>query len=215
MSQIITPDTKILTPEVEAQRAVKVHEFKKAIKALRYRVLGMAKAYELINETKLAAEWYLVHDAIDFCLVHHTGWRKDNITPSAMHQISLANDAMTFVGGLMFPARTIIATLLHDTPEDTPISHAEVRDNFGSESEEDVEILTKEYRGVKKDVAEYHREQASNPVTSVVKPIDRKYNLKTMCGVFKMEKQVSYCDETERDYFDMMKISRRLSLIHI
>jgi hypothetical protein len=212
---IVVPNSPIITPEIEAARAIKVQKFKDATKALRYRVLGMAKAYELINEQKLAAEWYLVHDALEFCLTHHTGWRKDNVTPSAMHQIALANDAMTFLGGLMFPARTIIATLLHDTPEDTPVSHAEVRDNFGAQSEEDVELMTKEYRGVKKDTAQYLKEQAGNPVTSVAKPIDRKYNLKTMRGVFKLEKQISYCDETDNpdesvyDFFDMLKEARR------
>lgn len=207
--QIITTDTQIITPEVAATRIIKVQEFKDATKALRYRVLGMAKAYELINEKALSDSWYLVHDALEFCLAHHNGWRKDFVTPSAMHQIALANDAMTYLGPLMFPTRTIIAALLHDTPEDTPISHSEVRDNFGPESEEDVEILTKEYRGVKKDVGEYHREQATNPVTSVVKPIDRKYNVKTMRSVFVLEKQIRYCDETEADYFDMLKIARR------
>lgn len=212
---IVVPDSTIITPELEALRAVKVQAFKDATKALRYRILGMAKSYEMINEQKLASEWYLVHDALEFCLAHHTGWRKDKVTPSAMHQIALANRVMTFLGGLIFPARTVIAVLLHDTPEDTPVSHSEVRDNFGPESEEDVEILTKEYRGIKKDIEVYHKEQASNPVTSVAKPVDRDYNIETMRGVFKLEKQISYCDETDNpdesvyDFFDMLKEARR------
>lgn len=143
MTAIINPDTEIITPEIAAKREIKVAEFKGQVAALRYRILGLARANK---------DWYKAHEALEFCLQHHTGWRKDNVTPSAMHQIQLANHAMTFLSDLMFPIRAVIAALLHDTPEDTPVSHAEVRYNFGPESEEDVEILTKEYRGAKKNI---------------------------------------------------------------
>ena len=200
MTAIITPDVEIITPEIAAKREIKVAEFKGQVAALRYRILGLARANK---------DWYKAHEALEFCLLHHTGWRKDNVTPSAMHQIQLANHAMTFLSDLMFPVRTIIAALLHDTPEDTPVSHAEVRDNFGAASEEDVEILTKEYRGAKKNIKVYHADQAKNPVTSVIKPIDRNNNMSTMAGVFKFEKQISYCNEVREDYFDMLKTARR------
>lgn len=200
MSAIITPDTEILTPEIIAMREIKVAEFKGQVSALRYRILGLAKSDK---------EWYKVHAALEFCLNHHTGWRKDKVTPAAMHQIQIANHAMTFLSDLLYPIRTIIAGLLHDTPEDTPVSHSEVRDNFGSESEEDVEILTKEYRGEKKNVKVYHAAQAQNPVTSIIKPIDRNNNMSTMAGVFKFEKQIIYCNEVREDYFAMLKTARR------
>jgi (p)ppGpp synthase/HD superfamily hydrolase len=200
MSAIITPDTEILTPEIIAKREIKVAEFKGQVAALRYKILGLARADK---------EWYKAHEALEFCLSHHTGWRKDNITPAAMHQIQIANHAMTFLSDLLFPVRTIIAALLHDTPEDTPVSHAEVRDLFGAASEEDVEILTKEYRGAKKNIKVYHADQAKNPVTSIIKPIDRNNNMSTMAGVFKFEKQISYCNEVREDYFDMLKSARR------
>lgn len=200
MTAIITPDTEILTPEIIAKREIKVAEFKGQVAALRYKILGLARADK---------EWYKAHEALEFCLSHHTGWRKDNVTPAAMHQIQIANHAMTFLSDLLFPVRTIIAALLHDTPEDTPVSHAEVRDLFGAASEEDVEILTKEYRGAKKNIKVYHADQAKNPVTSIIKPIDRNNNMSTMAGVFKFEKQISYCNEVREDYFDMLKSARR------
>jgi (p)ppGpp synthase/HD superfamily hydrolase len=200
MSTIITPDVEVLTPEIIAKRAIKVTEFKAQVAALRYRILGMARGDK---------EWYKAHEALEFCLLHHTGWRKDKVTPSAMHQIQLANHAMTFMSDLLFPVRTVIAALLHDTPEDTPVSHGEVRDLFGSATEEDVEILTKEYRGSKKNIKVYHADQAKNPVTSVIKPIDRNNNMSTMAGVFKFEKQIIYCNEVREDYFAMLKTARR------
>lgn len=200
-TNIITPSTEILTPEIIAKREIKMAEFKGQVAALRYRILGLARSDK---------KWFKAHEALEFCLLHHTGWRKDNVTPSAMHQIQLANHAITFLSDLIYPVRAIIAALLHDTPEDTPVSHAEVRDLFGAASEEDVEILTKEYRGAKKDIKTYHADQAKNPVTSVIKPIDRNNNMSTMPGVFKFEKQVSYCNEVREDYFNMLKDARHL-----
>ena len=189
-----------LTPEQIAMRVVKCAEFKGYVASLRYRILGLAK---------MNPEWYKAHLALEFCLEHHTGWRKDKVTPAAMHQIQIANHIMNFMSDMLFPIRTVIAGLLHDTPEDTAVSHNEVRDNFGAETEEDVEILTKEYRGDKKDLRTYHAAQAKNPVTSIVKPVDRNNNMESMAGVFAMPKQIEYCDEVDLDYFDMLKISRR------
>jgi (p)ppGpp synthase/HD superfamily hydrolase len=200
MTTFITTSAEVLTPEIIAKREIKVAEFKGQVAALRYKILGLARGDQ---------EWYKAHTALEFCLSHHTGWRKDGITPAAMHQIQIANHAMTFLSDLLFPVRTIIAALLHDTPEDTPVSHAEVRDLFGSASEEDVEILTKEYRGAKKNIKIYHADQAKNPVTSIIKPIDRNNNMSTMVGVFKFEKQISYCAEVREDYFEMLKTARR------
>ena len=189
-----------LAPELLAMRDKKVAIFKKHVSTLRSRFLGMAKEN---------AEWYKAHLALEWCLEHHTGWRKDKVTPAAAHQIALAHHVMNLMSDLMFPIRTVIAALLHDTPEDTAVSHSEIRDHFGSQTEEDVEILTKEYRGDKKDLRTYHAAQAKNPVTSVVKPVDRTHNMETMQGVFDMPKQIIYCDEVDLDYFDMLHVSRR------
>lgn len=186
-TKIITPEVEILTPEQIQQREINVAMFKRATAALRYRLIGLAQGNK---------QWFRALKALEYNLSYHTGWRKDHVTPAAMHQITIANHCLTFIDTLIDPIRTVIAALSHDTPEDTPVSHAEIRDNFGPESEEDVELLTKKYRGVSKDADTYHDGWADNFVTSVVKPVDRTDNIGSMCGVFKLEKQIQYCDET-------------------
>jgi (p)ppGpp synthase/HD superfamily hydrolase len=200
MTKIILPDTEILTPEQLTLREKNLRTFHKAVSAMRYRMLGLAKANP---------DWYRAIHALEFNLAHHTGWRKDKVTPAAYHQVSIANHVMTFMSDLIDPVRTVIAALCHDTPEDTPVSHAEIRDEFGPESEEDVELLTKKYRGVSKDPDAYHNGWANNFVTSVVKPIDRVDNVGSMGGVFGLPKQIDYCDETVNRFLPGLKHARR------
>lgn len=199
MTKLILPDTSIFTPEQLMLREQNTVIFKKAASALRHTMLGLAVANP---------DWHRALLALEFNLSHHTGWRKDKVTPAAYHQISIANHCLTFMSDLIDPVRTIIAALTHDTPEDTPISHAEVRDNFGSDSEEDVELLTKKYRGVTKDKDAYHTAWADNFVTSVVKPVDRIDNIGSMGGVFMLAKQIDYCDESVNYFLPGLKHAR-------
>lgn len=182
------------------RKAAKEHQFKKLVEAFRYRLLGMA-AYD--------KEWYKASQALDFGMLHHPGYRKDGVTPAFMHQVQIASHIMTMLPHLLFPVRTIVAILLHDTPEDTNVSHEEIRDLFGHESMEDVELLTKEYRGKKKEPEEYFMSLAMNPVSSVGKGGDRVNNQHTMAGVFKLAKQIEYCNETETWFFKFLKEARR------
>lgn len=206
-TKIIAPEVEVLTPEQVQQRDTNVAAFKRATAAMRYRLIGLAQGNK---------EWFRALKALEYNLAYHTGWRKDKVTPAAMHQITIANHCLTFIDTLIDPIRTVIAALTHDTPEDTPVSHAEIRDNFGPESEEDVELLTKKYRGVSKDPDSYHLGWANNFVTSVVKPVDRTDNISSMCDVFALMKQIDYCDETDYHFLGNktvelrgMKLARR------
>lgn len=181
-------------------RQEKEHQFKKLVAAFRYRVQGMAM---------FEKSWYDVLRALEFAMSHHKGYRRDKVTPAFTHQIQIANHIMTMMPHLMFPVRTIIAILLHDTPEDTNVSHEEIRDLFGADTMNDVELLTKEYRGKKKEPEEYFMSLAMNPVSSVGKGGDRVNNQHSMAGVFKLEKQIEYCNETETWFFKFLKEARR------
>lgn len=186
--------------QLEAKRQEKFLEYTKKKAALRYRLQGMA-TYD--------KEWYRALHALDFAEKRHPGYRRDKITPNFMHQVEIASHVLTMLPHLLFPVRTIVAILLHDTPEDTPTSHEEVRDVFGVESMIDVELLTKEYRGEKKTPEEYFGEMAKSPVASVGKGGDRVNNMHSMAGVFKLEKQIAYCVETREWFFKMLKEARR------
>lgn len=169
--------------------------------SLRYRLHGMAMADK---------EWFTPLKALDFAERHHVGIRKDGVTPAFMHQVEMALYAMTLLPHFLFPVRVITAILLHDTPEDTLVTHEEIRDLFGKEVSHDVQLLTKEYKGEKKNIVEYFEEMAFNPVASIGKGIDRINNQSTMAGVFKLAKQIEYCEETRKYFFQMLKTARRL-----
>ena len=189
------------TNDLVIARECKLQEYIKKKAALRYRMHGLAN---------LDSEWFNGLRALNFGEMHHTEYRKDNITPAYMHQVDIANHIMTLLPHLMFPARTIIAILLHDTPEDTAVSHEEIRDKFGVNTMVDVELLTKEYRGEKKDINSYFAEISNSPVASIGKGGDRILNQATMVGVFALQKQISYCTETRTHFFKMLKNARRL-----
>lgn len=191
--------TSPFPPELLAKREAMKELFKKKVNALRNRLLGMAT---------FDPAWYKAVEALEFGLKHHKGYRKDKITPSYMHQIEIVQYLMT-LPNLLYPVRTVIAGLLHDTPEDRNVSHEEIRDKFGIESMVDVEEMTKEYRGEKKDMEVYFGVMAQSPVSSIGKGGDRIHNLFSMQGVFTFEKQVIYVEETETYFFSMLKEARR------
>ena len=74
----------------------------------------------------------------------------------------------------------------------------------------DIELMTKEYRGDKKDIVSYFFEMSQSPVSSIGKGGDRIMNLNSMAGVFPLAKQISYCEETRTHFFKMLKTARRL-----
>ncbi len=163
--------------------------------ALRYRLHGM-KFFDALKALNLAESV-------------HPGFRKDGVTPSFMHQVEIALYVLTLMPHLIHQERTIIAALLHDTPEDTAISHAEIREKFGWETYVDVELLTKEYRGEKKTTDQYFGPLGDSCVSSIVKGCDRINNISTMAGVFSLQKQIAYVEETEQYFFSFLKTARR------
>ncbi len=172
-----------------------VETYAKKKAALRYRLHGMG-FFDALKALNLAESV-------------HTGIRKDGVTPAFMHQIEIALYVLTLLPHLIHQERTIIAALLHDTPEDTSISHSEIREMFGWETYVDVEQLTKEYRGEKKTHEQYFGPLGESCVSSIVKGCDRINNLSTMAGVFSLQKQMNYVDETQQHFFKFLKEARR------
>lgn len=196
----MTHTTIITNLDHDVKKQAKLLEYKKKLASLRYRLQGLA-----MNDKA----WYPVLAALHFGEANHPHHRKDQITPAYMHQVEIANNNLGYLPHLLFPIRTIMAILLHDTPEDTTVSHEEIRDRFGIETMIDVELMTKEYRGEKKDIKVYFDEQAHSPVASVGKGGDRVHNMHTMAGVFNLTKQMAYCSETRDYFFKMLKTARR------
>lgn len=156
------------------------------------------------------AKWTKASAALELALKHHTGVRKDGVTPEFVHQLHVAHYVRTVHTGLIFPEETVTAAFLHDIREDYDLSDEEIRGPFGDRVADAVEAMTKVFRGVKKDPHKVFAEITANPIASVVKGADRIHNQHTCAGTFKPEKIREYIGETEEFILPMLKEARTL-----
>ena len=152
---------------------------------------------------------------MEYASTYHTGFRDDGVTPEFSHQLSIFLYVKTLQPHLMFPVETYATIFLHDLPEDYAHKHPQarfeaIRIRFGERICNATERLTKKYMGSKKDSTQYFLEVSECPIASIGKPSDRLKNQGTMKGVFSLEKQIKYIDETDEHYWSMIKRSKRL-----
>lgn len=152
----------------------------------------------------------VAREAFDLAMEHHTGTRKDGITPEIQHQISIGNYLRTLEPHLHNPENTFAAAFLHDVREDYFVPDETVRRLAGGDVADAVEFLTKiRPDGSKKDTQAYFDGIAGNDIASIVKLADRIHNLQSMIGVFRPEKQIEYAREAETYFVPMLKTARR------
>lgn len=162
------------------------------------------------------AKMWMAAEALEYARKHHTGQRKDG-QHEFSHQVAMAFVALD-LPDLIQPEETIATVLLHDTVEDYGQHHEEIiRSRFGADVHAGVMSVTKKIPvfvdGVKvhvieRDEDELYRIMGLDPRGSIVKPIDRGHNQRTMGGVFTPTKQVSYVDFTDERIIPMMHIAR-------
>lgn len=162
-----------------------------------------------IRYWQLGRKFYVALKAMDFAQNHHTGLRKDKITPEFQHQVSQANFARTLIDQFMYPEETLSTIWLHDVVEDCGISLKEIRNKFGDRITEAVDLMTNSVEGIDRPTESYYVNQASNPIASLSKGIDRMHNHQSMSGVFTKQKQLSYILETEQYILPMLKLARK------
>jgi len=187
-------EQKVITPEI-----------------LHYEKLKLALRGQLMGRASRDPAWYIAVKALDLGLEYHTGFRKDKKTPEFQHQIEIALYLLTMEKLMLDAPRTIADALLHDLGEDygDQISFEEIGERTDHIVEADCRLLAKEYRGVKKTPLDYFGPLAKNFRVSLVKGGDRVHNMRTMRGVFVLEKQQGYCLETREYFFDFLKLARR------
>ena len=173
--------------------------------ALRYWLQGMAEAEARHPDGR---NWFLALEAMKFASQHHTGFRKDGVTPEFHHQIGIANYIRTLHHWLIHPVETICVALLHDVSEDYGVSREEIRQRFGDLVADAVWRMTKEFGGTRRDDVLLFQEMARCPIASVAKGADRNYNLQSMVGVFSPTKQISYVAEADELFLPMLKEAR-------
>lgn len=173
----------------------------KSMVAMKHWILGMAEH---------DPNWFVTFRAMEFALKRHDGMRKDGKTPAFEHQLSIARMLRTLRRSMSRPWLVMACAFLHDVREDCGTSLAELRERFGDEVARIVELLTKKTSESKKDFATYVREMGEDEVASLVKIADRIHNLSTMMGVFGVQKQLAYLNETQEFYEPMIKAARDL-----
>lgn len=166
----------------------------------RYEKLKVALRYYLIGKG-----YFRAVDALEFAEEHHTGLRKDGVTPEFQHQIEITHYLRTLLPSLMHPEETLAAALLHDTKEDYNIPELVLIDRFGHQISTAVCLLDKNF----KTSEQYFAALAECPVSSIAKGGDRIHNLQSMIGVFSQEKQLRYIAEVKQHFLPMLKAARR------
>ncbi len=167
----------------------------------------------VLRQQLIGAEMFDALTAMEYASKHHTGVRKDKVTPEFDHQISIALYALT-LSNLRYREEVIATIMLHDVREDYHISYQEIHDLFPNAERarriaDAVDAMTKVVRGVKRDEVELFAEMAEDPVASIAKGCDRIHNLQSMIGVFSKEKQAQYIEEARTLFLPMLKTARR------
>lgn len=152
--------------------------------------------------------YFTAIEAMNFAEPLHNGTRKDGVTPEFQHQVEIALH-ISVLPNLVDPEATIATGILHDTPEDKNVSHAELVRRFGHKIADSTDRVNKyDPDGSPRDEAKLYEDMALCPVSSIVKGVDRGHNQRNMGGVFSEEKMHSYLDFTDRRILPMLKQAR-------
>ena len=151
----------------------------------------------------LGKRYFQALKALDFAKSYHTGKRLDN-APEFQHQVQIALYLIT-LKDIANEELVLTVALLHDVMEDYDISREEMESRFGKVTADKVWLLTKFYKGEKKDLKKYFAAIALDPEASLAKGADRINNIQSMQGAFNFEKQKSYTAEVLERFLPMLK----------
>lgn len=136
-----------------------------------------------ISQEKLKVDKDLVGLAYDFAEEAHKGQKRLNGEPYISHSLATAITLAKY----HLDQDTIIAGLLHDVPEDTNTTLADIKKNFGENVANLVEGITKlgklKYRGIERYIENLRKmfiAMASDIRVIFIKFADRLHNLKTL-----------------------------------
>jgi len=141
---------------------------------------------DLIDKIKTydpKADTDMVRLAYDFANNAHAGQLRKSGEPYIFHPLSTAH----ILADMRIDPAIVIAALLHDVPEDTEITLAEIERNFGSEISSMVKGITKlgklKYRGVERYIENLRKmfiAMAEDIRVMIIKFADRIHNLTTL-----------------------------------
>lgn len=140
----------------------------------------------LINEIKKYnpnADFSLIKRAYDFAAKAHENQKRKSGEPYIVHPLAVA----TTLSRLKLNSKTIAAGLLHDVPDDTPISMEEISKEFGEEISFMVDGVSKlgqiKYHGAEGQAVKLRKmflAMAKDIRVVLIKLADRLHNLRTL-----------------------------------
>ncbi len=141
---------------------------------------------DLLNKIKTydpEADLDIVRLAYDFAANAHEGQFRKSGEPYITHPLAAAH----ILANMRIDPVIITATILHDVPEDTPVTLDDVEKNFGKEIRSLVEGITKlgklKYRGVERYIENLRKmfvAMAEDIRVMIIKFADRIHNLQTL-----------------------------------
>ncbi len=167
--------------------------------------VAYAKHKNSLRAWLLGKEYYKAVEALEFASKYHIGFRKDG-SPEFEHQIAICCYVRT-LANLRNQQAALISAILHDVSEDYDVSFTELENKFDVEIAKTVFLLTKKFRGEKKEAKVYYHDISQHPIASIVKGADRIHNHQTI-SAFTREKQLEYINETENFVLPMLKEAR-------
>ena len=154
----------------------------------------------------------LIKNAYDFAEKAHGEEKRKSGEPYIVHPRAIAKT----LAELGMDRDTIIAGILHDTIEDTPVKLEEIEAKYGSDVAAMVEGVTKlsklKYRGVERHVESMRRllvATANDVRVIIIKLADRLHNMETLQYVTPAEKRTRIALETREVY---VPIAERLGI---
>jgi GTP pyrophosphokinase len=142
-----------------------------------------ARLLEAVKEHSPKTDLETVELAYEFAAEAHKDQKRASGEPYITHPVETA----ITLAKLRLPETIILAGLLHDVPEDTPFTLADVRKEFGEDVASIVEGITKlgkiKYRGMERYVENLRKmfvAMASDIRVILVKFADRIHNLSTL-----------------------------------
>jgi len=147
---------------------------------------------EKVLQSNLGTDISLLRLAYDFAEKAHEGQVRINNEPYIQHSLHTAFVLTQIKADL----NTVIAGLLHDVPEDTKYTLADIEKNFGKDVSSLVEGVTKlgkiKYRGVKRyreNLKKMFLAMAQDIRIIMIKFSDRLHNLRTLEGLSNEKRQ--------------------------
>ncbi len=154
---------------------------------------------ETVHHNRPSDDTEIIRRAWEFCLRHHRGQLRASGEPYVLHPLEVA----IVLAEMKLDSTAIAAGLLHDAVEDTPVTTAEIRADFGEQVAHIVEGVTKldkiHFANREDRQAESVRKMLLAMVTDVrvvlIKLADRLHNMRTLEHL-KPERQWAIARET-------------------